>query len=355
MTEKKLVISSFPNPFPGNPYLSLLYAAMEKQGVSYRRSGHFGQEWLRSHRGEVDLLHFHWLDEYYGDGKGSVSIRRLLVFLTKLLLAKALGYRVLWTMHNLYPHNRKRDFRAWLARFLFIQLVDVILINFPGARDDLAGRFWRRRKLVVLPHGNYDPVYPEIPDRATARKGLGLDADEFVFFLFGGISPYKGAHAAIEAMKSLAGRGKVRLVVKGQCLDRDYAKRLADMARGVPGVDLHLGLDDVTDELVCQWMAAVDCVLAPYDEIYTSGMLYLAATFGKSIIAPRQAIFSDLGESGFVYLYDKAHRDTQLAECMSQVMAASPDPIRRASRAFADSHDWDRLVAQAVVELRRIV
>lgn len=348
---KSISMSSFPNPFLGNPYLSLLYGALGRQGVSYVRSGYFGQEWLREHRGKVDVLHFHWLDTYYGDGRNGVSLVRLAAFVLKILMARSLGYKVIWTMHNQYPHNRKRDWKAWLARFLCIHSVNVVCVTFPGAGADVARLFHRRRGVILLPHGNYDPVYPDIPSKAQARQELGLAQDDFVFFLFGGISPYKGAHAAITAFSRVASAGNTRLVVMGQCLNADYAERLQRLAADLPGVRLCLGGDDVPDEVVCTWMSAVDCILAPYDEIYTSGMLYLAATFGKPIIAPRQGVFSTLGDREFVFLYDKAHREEQLPERMAQVLSADPRAVSESARRFAAEHDWDRIAADVLRDL----
>ena len=115
------VIASFPNPFPGNPYLALLYTHLEREGVKYEYSGYFGQEWLRVNRGKIAFLHFHWIGDYYADPNGNTSISRLLFFVAKIWLARTLGYQVIWTMHNLYPHDRKRTFKEWFCRLLFVQ------------------------------------------------------------------------------------------------------------------------------------------------------------------------------------------------------------------------------------------
>src|SRR5689334_3014130 len=103
-----LSISSFPNPFPGNPYLDILYRHLEQEGIRYVRSGHFGKEWLFANRGHVDWIHIHWPGYVYSDGKGGASLLKAGVYAAKLWLARILGYRIVWTLHNLYPHNRRR-------------------------------------------------------------------------------------------------------------------------------------------------------------------------------------------------------------------------------------------------------
>lgn len=350
----KLRISSFPNPFAGNPYLTVFYAALERKGVEYVRSGHFGQEWLRANRGQIDVIHFHWVGVYYEDSHGKVSFGRLFAFLMKIWFARALGYQVVWTMHNLYPHNRPRDWKAWLCRFLFLHSISAVFVTFKMAATDIERLFRRRRNVFLLPHGNYKDVYPQIPARSEARAQLGLPDDPFIFFLFGGISPYKGAHTAIQAMDQLRGKG-VRLVVMGQCLIPDYEAEINRLAAGNPDVTLLIGKDDVPDEEVCRWMAAVDCVLAPYDDIYTSGMLYLAATFGKPIIAPRIGVFEELGDAPFVYRYEKQDIKVGLPDQM--IRASEGDAVRvgQAARAFSDAHDWSLITERTMCDLSALV
>jgi len=351
---EKIRISAFPNPFPGNPYLTIFYSALEKHGVEYVRSDYFGQEWLRQNRGAIDIIHFHWVGTFYEDAKGRISFRRLMAFLLKISFARLLGYRVVWTMHNLYPHNRPRGWKAWLCRFLFLHAVNAVFVTFKAAGTDIARLFGRRRNVFLLPHGNYQDVYPKIPTRSAARLKLGLPDDAFIFFLFGGISPYKGAHTAIQAMDTLRDRN-IRLVVMGQCLLPSYEEEIRRLAENNPAVTLHVGKEDVPDDEVCLWMAAIDCVLAPYDDIYTSGMLYLAATFGKPIIAPRIGIFEELVEAPFVYLYEKHAVDTALPHRM---IKASEDDVHRvtaAARAFTDAHHWSDITRQTARDLSTVL
>ncbi len=334
-----IVVASFPNPFPGNPYLDLLYTHLEREGVKRQPSGYFGQEWLRANRGKIDFLHFHWIGDYYADSQGNASILRLLLFIAKIWFARILGYQIIWTMHNLYPHNRKRTRKEWLCRLLFIQSVNLIFINFPGARHDLRRLFYRTRNIYLAPIGNYRPVYPAIPDRASARKALGLREDEYIFFLFGGISPYKGVHKAIPVFANLMDDSTL-LIIMGQCLDNQYQSRLIALAENDKRVRLRIGNEDVPDDLVNLWMAAIDCMLAPYEDIYSSATLYLAATFGKPIISPRKGIFTELDNTLFVLTYDAAADMDGLTQKLVEVKQRDITTIQESAKQFADAHEW---------------
>lgn len=350
--DRVIAIASFPNPFPGNPYLDLLYGHLAAQGIRNVPSGYLGQEWLRAHRSDVDVLHFHWVSGYF-ERQGRVSLSHLLVFLAKLQLARLLGFQLVWTMHNLFPHDHPRGFKTWLARFLFLQSMDAIFVTFPSAVTDLRRLFSRRRGVYVIPHGNYRPIYPKVPKSGEARRQLGLDLNGFLFLLFGGIRPYKGAEAAIAAMQH-CGLPGASLVVLGQCLDRDYELRLQDLARGDPRVRLILGRDDVPDAQVCLWMSAVDCLVAPYEHVYTSGTLYLAATFGKPVIAPSVGVFAGLHEP-FLFLYRRDKVSAELPRLMREVAEADPEGLKQAADAFADRHDWSVIASQLALRLREIV
>jgi glycosyltransferase involved in cell wall biosynthesis len=334
-----LTITSFPNPFPGNPYLRLLYDHLALEGVGYVRSGYFGRESLWAQRGGVDLLHFHWPSQYYEDGLGRPSIARLAAFLLKLRWARRLGYRTVWTVHNLYPHDRGRGWKAWLCRFLVVHAMDLLLVHFEGARQDLWRVFRRRRGVRVVPHGNYRPVYPDLPGRAQARRALGIAEGSYVYLVFGGVRPYKGAHRAVRAFRELEG-SDLALYVVGQCLDPAYGQVLECLAAGDGRVTLTMGPEDLPDEQVGQWLAASDCLVTPYREIHTSGVLFLAATFGKPIVAPRLGIFRELDGQAFVLAYDPAAEARLLPERMAAARAADPQRVRDAARGFADRHDW---------------
>ena len=106
-----LSLAHFPIHFPANGYLTLYYNSLRNFGFSYVESGYFGQEWLRKNSGVIDYLHFHWVGGYYENLQGENSFPRLAIFLGKIWVARILGFRIIWTAHNLYPHNRKMKYQ----------------------------------------------------------------------------------------------------------------------------------------------------------------------------------------------------------------------------------------------------
>ncbi len=351
MTDRRPTISAFPNPFPGNPYLTLFYDHLRDHGIDYVRSDYFGQHWLREQRGRIDFLHFHWPSFDYSDAQGNRSPIAMTKFFMKMRLARALGYRILWTMHNLYPHERQGRLSEWMCRFVFAQNVNTIFVTFPAARDDLRRHFLRKRGVHVVPHGNYEPVYPHRLDRGVARRQLGLPPDGYVFLVFGQVRPYKGADIAARAL-ARTNDPDSRLYIVGQSKDEAHSSELRAIAARDPRVRLELTAESVPDDRVAMWIAACDCVAAPYREVYTSGVVYLAATFGKPIVAPRLGLFRSLLDQPFVLTFDPEGGDASAAEALAAARRLDPWEAARAAREFSTAHDWGRIAANAAEILK---
>src|SRR5437899_1319038 len=97
-----------------NPYLDLFYGALEGLGFEVVRDGRLRLGWLWRSRRTVRFIHFHWRpDNFYAgdDGDpGSAAIlhymrsrTRVIAFAGNLMAARLLGYRIVWTVHEVYP------------------------------------------------------------------------------------------------------------------------------------------------------------------------------------------------------------------------------------------------------------
>ncbi|MGZ8795620.1 MAG: hypothetical protein ACXW0F_13405, partial [Gaiellaceae bacterium] len=97
-------IASLPPVLETNPYQRLLYAELARAGLELQPQPRLRLSWLWRHRHTVGLLHFHWPEAYYRYGAGKLQGLRswplLGLFALRLAAAKALGYRVAWTIHQ---------------------------------------------------------------------------------------------------------------------------------------------------------------------------------------------------------------------------------------------------------------
>jgi beta-1,4-mannosyltransferase len=126
---------------------------------------------------------------------------RLWLYGSRLLAARPLGYRIVWTIHQVYPHergDRRLDRRgARLLARLSHHLIAHDAATAEAARAELG---LSSRSIDLVPHASYVGVYPSGRSRGSVREQLGLD-DERVFLSFGTLRAYKQLDLLLEAFR----------------------------------------------------------------------------------------------------------------------------------------------------------
>lgn len=122
-------------------------------------------------------------------------------------LVRAGVERVFLEVHRV-PGGRLR--RAWL-REAAPRVAGILAIS-GGVRDDLIA-LGLDESAIRVEHDGYEPGrFAGRPDRAAARRELGLEPDAFVVVYTGGLLEWKGVDVAIDAVRGL---DRVQLLVAG--------------------------------------------------------------------------------------------------------------------------------------------
>lgn len=319
-----------------NPYARLLYSEMELAGFETTGPGALNLEWLWRQRRNVDILHFHWdpQQKYVqrAPDRMTLLLRRLrqdrllpwwdvISFAALLTTARALGYRLVWTIHEIRPHESDNARQDMLASRALARLSHVLL-----AHDaEMAGRAREafglpEGRVHVVPHGSYVGVYPAGRDRDTVRSELGVPRDAFVFLAFGHLRIYKELPLLLDTFMSLP-LPSARLVVAG--VPWDAAIREVVSAAAERDSRIHLMLKPVPAEGVQELFNASDAAVLPRGDGWTSGSLILAMSMGIPVIAAKRSTYADLmhGESAG-WLFEPGNAPS-LRECL---LAAAADP-----------------------------
>ena len=194
---RRLRVLMMPDYRRDNPYQSLLAASLSGLGidvlfpVGYRRGLPFWRA-TRDNR-PIDVLHLHWTEPYTRNGHWPSLIFRWSKLLVDLAIVRISGVRVVWTLHNLEPHECRcprleRFFRRRLAG-----RVSRLLVH--GDESRIAGEMalgCPPEKMTVTLHGNYRTVYPVATPEMRREGRSGLASDHRVFLFFGMMRPYKG-------------------------------------------------------------------------------------------------------------------------------------------------------------------
>jgi glycosyltransferase involved in cell wall biosynthesis len=91
------------------------------------------------------------------------------------------------------------------------------------------------------------------------------------------------------------------------------------------------------------YLNASDAIVAPYEEVLTSGTAMLAISFGKPVIAPGKGYLNDSINSTCGVLYDAAEPDA-LLKAMIQARQMAFDS--RTIIAHALTFDWDEIAGR---------
>jgi glycosyltransferase involved in cell wall biosynthesis len=338
-----------PNPAGlENPYITMLTEQLEKCGdqITYFSS----KALLKRH----DVVHVHWPEYLVRWRSLSLTVFDIVKVIVLLRFARMRGSALVWTGHNLEPHEMARP-RLWaLYCRLFVSQVDLLISTGPGATELLKARYsgLARVPVRVVAHGHYRGVYPAA-GRARAqaqalRDRLGLDEKRPVLLAFGQIRSYKNVPAIVRAWQ--ARPADAQLLVAGKPSTRALDAEIRRAAAG--STDVHLLFGFVADDEVSAILSLADVVLAPYlcRSALNSGAAILALSLGRPAVltdTPAARDVRRLVGPQWIYLCDGSAEDAirVAMEAVAQERPASPDLAaldwgevgRRVSEAYTDA------------------
>lgn len=213
----------------------------------------------------ADVFHVHWPDALVKDDRAWRAQLNGALGVAFLLTRRLLRTRVVWTVHNLEPHENLHG----LARLFVDQLQKRadwrIYIN--ESIENSTGR------ATTILHG---------PIAISDRSATGDEKTDRILF-FGLLRPYKGLENLINAFTDVD--TGVELVITGRPVDASYAAAIEALASPHPAIVVDpVFLDaDRLESLIQSSRVAV----LPYRSLYNSGALLLAVELGTHVLAPR--------------------------------------------------------------------
>ena len=333
-------------PDHGNPYSPALYEAMRPFDVEITPLGR--RELLRKH----DIIHIHFPELIV---RWDAGIRTTVLDMIKVLLglriAKWRGARIVWTGHDLGPHDMPNPRLYGLYVRGFGRLVDLLVSLSDDATRRLTERYpWlARKRTVTIPHGHYRDLYPAPPTKSVARKELDLDEDAAVFLLFGQIRRYKDVPGLVRAFGRQLPDARLLLagaVVVDESLTDEVRAAVAEAGnvsaqlRAIPSVEVPL------------IHAVADVVVLPYavGSALNSGAAFLALSMGRPVVVRESGTMRELQRAVGGEWLRTFEGPTENA------LAAAVDllDVPRSSAPDMSSFDWDRIghaTADAFYEL----
>lgn len=327
-----------------NPYVRLLQTALLEAGVPCSTAEELGPLHLPLLPGVANVLHLHWLELLYSAPTTGRTIRRLAAVLAGLAGVKARGGKIVYTVHNLHPHERDALALNRVANVALSALVDALHVHDEEAKLGAARVYGRPDRIYVVPHGSYVGAYPNDCTRQEARARLGLAEGAFVYLCLGQVRRYKGIEDLIVAFKQLSTIGRseaaacnCQLILAGNIHDPVYAKSLSELTLGQEGI--HTWFHYVDDTELQYYMNACDVCVLPYRDITTSGAAILAFSFGKPVVAPALGGFPALVADRRGIVYDPKTTDG-LLHALQEVRSGDMEVAGQKALAWAREHEW---------------
>jgi glycosyltransferase involved in cell wall biosynthesis len=298
-------------------------------------------------RKKPDVVHFQWLS----DPLGELRFMRLL---------KALGFKLVYTAHNVLPHDGDAPAARELFRKVY-ELADLIIVHAEQNRQELLRLFpVTPRKIAVVPHGSYQFFFSgKANNQNSAREELGLPLGKKIILFFGLIRKYKGLNRLIEAFDVIRQSvNDTALLIVGKVPDGDlegrksYADQMASL--GCHG-DVICEPTYIPFERIGLYFLAADVVALPYIKTYQSGVLMSAYAAGKPVVVTDTGGMGEVvedGKSGLVVPPDNAEA---LANALLEILRDPRQMWRMGARArelAQTEYSWDR-IAGRTVELYR--
>ena len=223
---------------------------------------------------------------------------------------KILGKKIVLTAHNVNAGRRdSKDTRLnRLTLGIQYRLADHVFVHAEKMKRELVEEFGvKNSRATVIPFGINNSVPNTRLTPAEAKERLGIAPGERSILFFGRIKPYKGLEYLIAAFREISVRYQdYRLIIVGRPFDcESYWKAIREMiSEDVERRRILLRADFIPDEETEVYFKAADVLVLPYRDIYQSGVLFLAHSFGLPVVAADVGSLKDEiveGKTGFVF------------------------------------------------------
>jgi len=303
-----------------NPYQQLLY------GESHSRygmiMGSIERATIRQRLTKCSLFHIHWEESLFSKCStvaDAVKVRR--AYIDKLRRYEKLGGKIVWTLHNIKPHEARfvqtffalrRDLAELSHRILVHNQAAISVLHAQTGWEDLS-------KVAVLPHPAYLDVYEPI-DRTRALLGQAPVYPRTLLH-FGMVRAYKGIPSLVRSLSpKFMAQHQLGLHICGQPHRADsFLNDLLEQTRGRP--EIRYSLASVPDEEVADLLRSYAGLVIPYHNVLTSGVAVLSLSLGiPTVTADTPAMRELYPESSHHLLFNPR----------------SPNDLRRAVLALVD-------------------
>ena len=254
------------------------------------------------------IIHLHWQHPFLITDSKFGTIVKASLFIGQLVIAKVLGVKIVWTVHNITDHENKYNELELLFCKILAHCVDAIIVHCRAAKCNIKSVYKIKKKdnIFIIPHGNFLNYFRNTVSQSEARNQLKISSRDLTFLFLGLIRPYKGVLELIDSFQKLD-VSPAKLIIAGKVPNEQLADRICKKAMGKVNIRLLFG--HIPDDEIQNYMNAANIFVLPYRDILTSGGVLTGMSFGKAIISPNIGCIPEVLDSSGGFFYDPDERD----------------------------------------------
>lgn len=313
-------------PKDKNPYQELLYNSLQEQyhniEIKYFNYNYHSNVWLnyiliplfliKERLSGYRIFHLHWLYNFSFTHRNPFLNQLHKFFLVYyilffFILVKILGFKLVWTVHNVLPHEKQTTNDILYTRVI-AYLCDAKIVHSQTTIHQLRKIKISTKKISVVPFGNFAKVYKNEIIKTEAKNHFNIDKNTFVFLFFGFIRKYKGVEDLLLAFTEIIKtHPNAALLIAGQSLDYKITAAINDSLQLLPN-NIKPFIHSIEDNEIQYFFNAADIVVYPFNKVTTSSSVFLAFQYKKPIIYPKLGNLKDLPNNiGYSYDIEDKH------------------------------------------------
>lgn len=280
----------------------------------------------------ISLLHFHFF--HYG-----------IMEMYLIVLSRYLGFRIVVTAHDV--ESFAGGYSERLCKYILSSANAVIAHNNVSKVELINKVGLATESIHIVPHGNYLAQSELSPSRESARSRLKIDEGRIVILFFGQIKEVKGLDIAIAALGKLISDSpsfNPLLIIAGKVWKDDFDKYSELINKYGLKNNVLTDVRYISDEEALTYYAASNIVVLPYRRIYQSGVLLMAMSLKRCVVASDlPGMVEVLGRDGKYGLLFKSNDHESLANLLGELLSADcllDDIGEHAYLLMKDSYSW---------------
>jgi glycosyltransferase involved in cell wall biosynthesis len=300
------------------------------------------------------VLHIHWLFQFKLHWQVSRKWKYLMRqwFTFWIFIVKLFNIKIIWTVHELVPHEQVFDNDLLAAELLLINCSSLIALN-KHSLEYLKLKNGEN-KVVLIPEGPL--IMPTTIDKIEFRNLLNVAPTKRLIVLVGYLQPYKGVTALLEGAYSLPSTLAIRIAGRA---DGQYQKKLESILLKLKSqnIDIDIAFGSLTNDEYGGYLNAADFICVPFNQINNSGSINSALCAGVPVLIPNISSLNWVPSGARLDIPNKPEGNLnfkKLFQSLEQMSVSEHVAMRTAALNWASTLSWQEVAKQHVALYKEI-